>query len=707
MPFALALALVAIISGTLATYFYDREASLAARTCAGTCTGFAALGLIGFIIASLIGLTPVALWLAAVLVAAPSLVLLWNREQRAEVLGGIDITVRDVRRALLDPDAYTVGVVLFYTVVIALWWFVFARAMFETPDGIFTGINHNFGDLPLHLGIIAGFMHGENFPPEHPEFAGVRLTYPFMVDFVAAMFVRAGASVQGALFWQNMALATALVGLLHRWVLKLTRDRAAALLTPVVLLFSGGFGWWYFYIDARESGRGIFELLVELPHDYTITPDSIYRWGNTITTLLITQRGLLFGLPLAIIIWTLWWQATEENGADIDATEGDAADRAESDKQADAGATAGGRAGRGSAKKRGRKKAGSHRVSMESPRRAVAAVSPMRRMIAAGVCAGLMPLIHAHSFGVMMGMGGCLALLFIRQWRAWAAFFALALVISVPQLFWATRESAMRPENFFEWSFGWDRGEQNAVWFWLKNTGLFIPLLITALAWRGRTPVVPKRLLLYFLPFTLCFIVPNLLRLSPWIWDNVKILFYWYVASVPLVALLLARLWRARHGGALWRVAVVGLLTLLTLAGGLDVWRVISRAPNLQVFDRSGMEFAEFVKSRTPPRARILHAPTFNHPVMLSGRRSLMGYDGHLWTHGIEYKFREADVRRIYAGRASDGEAIDALLRGHQVDYIVVGPLERDVVSVNETFFERYAKVGEAGGYRLYQTAPQ
>ncbi|MDQ3253950.1 MAG: hypothetical protein M3R15_08605, partial [Acidobacteriota bacterium] len=247
MPFALALALVAIISGTLATYFYDREASLAARTCAGTCTGFAALGLSGFMIASFIELTPVALLLTAVLVAVPSLVLLWSRERRAEVLGGIDDTVRDVRRALVNPDARTVGVVLFYTAVIALWWFVFARAMFETPDGIYTGINHNFGDLPLHLGIIAGFLHGENFPPEHPEFAGVRLTYPFMVDFVAAMFVRAGASLQGALFWQNMALATALVGLLHRWALKLTRDRAAALLTPVVLLFSGGFGWWYLY----------------------------------------------------------------------------------------------------------------------------------------------------------------------------------------------------------------------------------------------------------------------------------------------------------------------------------------------------------------------------------------------------------------------------------------------------------------------------
>jgi hypothetical protein len=32
-------------------------------------------------------------------------------------------------------------------------------------------------------------------------------------------------------------------------------------------------------------------------------------------------------------------------------------------------------------------------------------------MLAAGVVAGLMPLVHAHSFVVMMLMGACLALL--------------------------------------------------------------------------------------------------------------------------------------------------------------------------------------------------------------------------------------------------------------------------------------------------------
>ena len=37
-------------------------------------------------------------------------------------------------------------------------------------------------------------------------------------------------------------------------------------------------------------------------------------------------------------------------------------------------------------------------------------LSPCAQMIAAGVVAGLLPLVHAHSFVVMMLMGACMAL---------------------------------------------------------------------------------------------------------------------------------------------------------------------------------------------------------------------------------------------------------------------------------------------------------
>src|SRR4030095_15853638 len=80
----------------------------------------------------------------------------------------------------------------------------------------------------------------------------------------------------------------------------------------------------------------------------------------------------------------------------------------------------------------------------------------VRRMIAAGLAAGLLPLVHAHSFVVVMAMGGCLALL-QRRWRDWIAFFVAASVIALPQMWWSTHGSAVDAKKFFEWQFGWDR----------------------------------------------------------------------------------------------------------------------------------------------------------------------------------------------------------------------------------------------------------
>ena len=140
-------------------------------------------------------------------------------------------------------------------------------------------------------------------------------------------------------------------------------------------------------------------------------------------------------------------------------------------------------------------------------------------------------------------------------------------MLAVPQMLWATRGSSVEASRFFGWEFGWAHGQENVVWFWIKNTALFIPLLVAALAWRGREPVVPRRLLFFYLPFALCFVVPNVYRLSPWVWDNIKVLFYWWVASAPLIALLLARLWSRRGRGL--RAAVVALIARADRGGRL------------------------------------------------------------------------------------------------------------------------------------------
>jgi len=667
---SLILALLVTSSGTVATYLYDEDASFGARLCAGAALGLAALGLVGFIVASLIGLSGAAVLFTMAICCSPlALVLDTNISRRLKQdLEGVSSFTRQLTRA--EPAA--LGYFLFYAVAAIVLLKVFSRAVIEDNTGLSTGLLNNFGDLPFHLSVITSFVFGNNFPPEDPTYAGVRFTYPFISDFVSAIFVRCGADLRESMFIENYLLGLSFIGLVHRWALVMLRDKLAAVITPLIVLLNGGMGWTLLFDKAGTNDRGLFGVLTDLPPSFTVIPETTWRWGNAISALLVPQRGFLMGLPLATIAFTQWWIANDKTSRGFTPINADQ---------------------KPSVKKKSRTSDRQKSAWYENADTRFSLTT--RRMIAAGVAAGLLPIVHAHSFVVVMAMAGCLALI-QRRWREWFAFFAVASVIAVPQLLWSTIHSAVDAKSFFAWEVGWDHGQENPIFFWLKNTGLFIPLIFAAILNRGEGYLVPKRLLLFYLPFTLCFIVPNVLKMAPWIWDNIKVLYYWWLASAPLVALLLARLWRQSR---IRKVIAVLLFVCVTLAGALDVAGIVMRSIKYQVFDAAGLRFAELVKSTTAPRALIVHAPVHNTPVFLTGRRSLMGYPGHIWTHGLEFMKRESEIRRIYLG-SPDAEQ---LLRTYGVEYAVVGPQEEVVTHVNEQFFTRFEKVGEVGGYKLYK----
>jgi len=675
MIVSLVLALLVTLSGTVATYLYDRRASFAARLCAGACFGLAALGLVGFVFASFLGLTPTAILLSTAFCSLPFITWI-DLAKRQAFFVDVKSAIISTQNVFLKPNPVSVGYALFYGIVILVLWRVFDRAMIEDSEGISTGLLNNFGDLPFHLSVVTSFAFGNNFPPDDPTYAGVRFTYPFITDFVSAIFVRCGATLSASLFIENILLGVAFVGLLHRWALVMLRDRLAAIITPLLVLFNGGFGFMLLFYSKDNSEKSLANLLTDLPPSFTVIPETTWRWGNAISTLLVPQRGFLMGLPLVVIALTQWWLATEKQGVDTPPPPETV----------------------GQDRKNTKTKKRKLQATVEVEAETGIPVS-VRRMIAAGVAAGLLPLVHAHSFVVVMAMGGCIALLQIR-WREWFVFFVTASLIALPQLFWSTSHSAVHASSFFGIAIGWDHGAENPVWFWFKNTGLFIPLIVLAILMRGKNPVVRKRVLLFYLPFILCFIVPNFLKMAPWIWDNIKVLFYWWLASAPLVAILLSRLWKQ---GLFQRLIAVVLFVCITFAGALDVTNIIFRSIKYSIFDAKAVQFAELVKQKTPERALIVHAPVHNTPVFLTGRRSLMGYPGHIWTHGLEFVQRESEIKRIFGGAPDASSLIDS----YRVDYAVVGPQERNVTAVNDRFFAQFEKIGEIGGYALYKVKSQ
>ncbi|MGH9820677.1 MAG: hypothetical protein ACRD43_10955, partial [Pyrinomonadaceae bacterium] len=178
--------------------------------------------------------------------------------------------------------------------------------------------------------------------------------------------------------------------------------------------------------------------------------------------------------------------------------------------------------------------------------------------------------------------------------------------------------------------------------------------------------------------------------------DNIKVLIYWFVGSLPFAAIAILWAWRKNAG---FKIAAGICFALLIASGSLDIWRTVSGQIKTKVFGRDEEEIAEQIKKTTPTNAVFLNAPTYNSAVVLSGRISLMRFPGHLWSHGIDYAQREADVKKMYAGEPGT----DALLNSYGVDYILVSPDERNSLKVNEGFFQRFPVASEVGQYRVYK----
>jgi hypothetical protein len=665
----LALALIATVGGSLLTYLYDRRASSGMRMGTGACTGYALLGSVATFCASVWQLDRALVVTTTAFIL--TFILLVFRQIRCRVLTNICESMVSLRKACLRPGWREVRWFLFCSFLLMLLWRAFDRVMFESRGEVFTAFRNNLGDLPFHLQVISSFVYRHNFPPEDPTYAGVRFTYPFISDVIAAMFMRCGATMRESMFVENLVLILALLGVLYRWTWELTKDRIASVLAPLLLIFGGGFGWILFFRDAARRSDSLLHFLAHPPHDYTLGSSDLWRWGNPLTTLLVPQRALLLGLPVAICVFTQWWLVFHENENPVE----------------EAGETP--------------------LVSDSSVAIALSATHPkgwtcqdnqsrIRRMIAAGVMTGLLPLVHAHTFLAVVAVASCLTLLF-RRWLYWAIFFATAAGVAAPELVWLARGS-VKAQSFVGWQVGWESGTHNLLWFWFLNTGVFIPLLVAGLLWRDKKYLVQPRLLRYYLPFLLCLIVPNLVKLAPWSWDNTKILIYWYVASLPFVALVLASWYRKN---AAWRTGACICVLVLVLAGALDISRAISGTNSYMEFDRDQINLAAEIRQKTPARALVLYAPTFNSPVFLTGRRSLLGYPGWAWSRGLDYTEREDQIRRIYRG---DPEAAKLMRREH-VDYVMIGPLERESMSANEVFFSHYAKIAEHGAYRLYKVS--
>jgi hypothetical protein len=622
------------VSGFGLTYLSGLDLLFEERFFYGTVIGAMAVSLAGFVTASTLGFSAGSVWLGVALALAGSAAG-WFRGRRTVLH---DLRGATNRWARSPTSAGHPWPLLVVAVVAGIYVYrLFANAYRLLPGGLYSGNGGTWADWAAHLAYTGSFAYGANFPPQLPLDPGHHLPYPFMVDFLAASLVPLGASLPNSLVLSSALLAFVFAPVMYLAGIRLTASRPVAALAPFIFTLSGGLSFTYFLGDLQAKGLAV---LAHLPREYTNLTSENYAWLTPLVASMLPQRSTLFGFAIVLIILALLFTAVER-----------------------------------------------------APQGLRAGYTPF---LFAGVVTGLSPAFHVHGYGTCVALAAFWAAFHRR--REWIAFFLPALALGIPVVLWLLPESGAQIRVQIGWMAMAGGHNDNVVWFWLKNLGLFIPLLLLG---QVAPRLLPTRYALHFAPVWLWFLVPNVWLFHPWDWDNQKFFVYWALLGSFLVAAVVVRVARASLPGA---VAAVALMLVLCLAGGLDAARNTDFAvSSIRFTDNAGLDVAAWSRTHTAPHALFLAAYDHDSAIStLGGRRVVLGYPGWIWTYGIsDWTGREQDVQAMFQGRPE----AESLLRRYAVEYVVIGPQEREPpFSANDAYWQSHgALVYSNSEYHVYR----
>jgi hypothetical protein len=76
------------------------------------------------------------------------------------------------------------------------------------------------------------------------------------------------------------------------------------------------------------------------------------------------------------------------------------------------------------------------------------------------------------------------------------------------------------------------------------------------------------------------------------------------------------------------------------IPAGFESFELLKLGPRYDVFSQQDLKVAESLRENTPTKAIVDATPLHNSPVVIAGRRLFLGYDGTLFSHGIDYSER-------------------------------------------------------------------
>jgi hypothetical protein len=414
---------------------------------------------------------------------------------------------------------------------------------------------------------------------------------------------------------------------------------ACSVATVTVLKWFGG--WWAIGAFFLSGGLAGWSLLSGQP----ITGDLLQGvdWKNLFLSVFITQRGVLFALPAGLLL--------------IEAT---------------------------------------RRLFLRE-------VKPTKAVLTTlGLLWGLLPLFHVHAFVIVSLIMGLTAMNTTNSFLGLKQLLVsrLAKVAYLPAIYFVLRSSDMlKKSSILHWDPWWTSSFNEAPQFLIQNFGpwLLLPIAIAIGLWRSKRFTVEKRraLVSEFAIYSGLFVIFFNVMLAPWAWDNIKVLIFPYLGFARLAWVVLDPVL------PVFTKYVVAFTLFFSgfMAVELSLAPPLSRGVTIYNMPAIG-SFAAAL-SEVPKEAVFAAAPTHDHALTYFGRIRAVGYEGHLWSHGIDYRKKMDQLNQLMrAGPATD---IAARARDLGVTHIVWGPAETAFFTTEPLWPPNFKNVSRAIGIAIYE----
>ncbi len=451
---------------------------------------------------------------------------------------------------------------------------------------------NNLGDLSIHLTYIRQFASGTPLWPDNPLFVLSKLRYPAGTDIFNAVLSCVGVDLIRGLVWTGLLGSAATFYAFYRW--------------------AGNFGIAAFLFNGGVASFPVLQTFVF--QDYQGV--NAIAWKSIPLAMFVTQRGLLYALPVGLLLLYQWRAKFYPGFREValaEAPEG-----------------------------------GSEAVASARP--------PLPFWLEVSLYATL-PLYHVHTFLALSIALGFLFLLGENKARLQLLTLVGTALIPASFFMWVVSDN-FNAGSVLQWKPGWVQNAGDFAMpffqFWLVNFGAWVPLVLsfvgltTLTVWRQfKAPDVSASKIsasvAFLVPAAAIFLLGYFVKFAPWEWDNIKIIVWAYFIILPFLWTDLIAPWplplRALVCAALFASGFVSLL------GGLAAGKT-----GFGLADRTELDAVGAVVRKLPLDTRYAGFPTYNHPILLQGRKMVMGYPGHLWTQGFNYSEVENKLQALMKG---------------------------------------------------------